>query len=177
MSENSIPNITRLHVPISPIFSLKIAVARGSPGGSPGKKILCRSVPTCAAHSSPANSFLQRLSAHHSALCRVVPHLAESCLKHPFLYGVQEVASSNLAGPTTSDPCKIQGFAGGGGFGLKSQSIHGVNTQRRAACLRGTGRGVKSDRFSSGARRRFRAASRYAGRPKAVRNFAALRIF
>jgi hypothetical protein len=34
-------------------------------------------------------------------LCQVVPHPAKSCRKHPFLYGVQEVESSNLSGPST----------------------------------------------------------------------------
>ena len=102
---------------------------------------------------------------------------ARLSLKHPFVNGVQQVASSNLAGPTSLNPCEIQGFAGGGGFGLKSQSIHGVNTQRRAACPRGTGRGVKSGRFSSCARRWFGAASRCTGWSKSVRKFTALRIF
>ena len=86
----------------SSCFSLsapKIGAPGGSPRGSPRENLACRAVPVCAARSLPANPFRYRLSAHESTLCRGVPHPAESCRKRPFLYGVQEVASSNLAGP------------------------------------------------------------------------------
>ena len=72
-------------------------------GGSPGEKIVCRPVPACAAPSSPAKPLPQMLPAHDAALCQVVPHPAKSCRKHPFLYGVQEAAGSNPAGPMSHE--------------------------------------------------------------------------
>ena len=82
---------------------LQTAVGGGSPRGSPGENIACRAVPVCATCSLSENPFRYRLSAPKSALCRVVPRPAELCQKHYFIYGVQEVASSNLAGPIFSN--------------------------------------------------------------------------
>jgi hypothetical protein len=60
----------------------------------------------------PQSLFHRCFPAHDAALCQVVPHPAKSCRKHPFLYGVQEAAGSNPAGPTPAkaDKEKLCGY-------------------------------------------------------------------
>ena len=60
----------------------------------------------------PQSLFHRCFPAHDAALCQVVPHPAKSCRKHPFLYGVQEAAGSNPAGPRTSDAVSVMNTVG-----------------------------------------------------------------
>jgi hypothetical protein len=60
--------------------SSKTVTARGSPGGSPGEKIVCHAVPACAASSSSANPVPQILSG---TSFRFVPDGAAPCQTVP----------------------------------------------------------------------------------------------
>ena len=82
-----------------PLFPLRTKEPVVAPVVAPAKishAALCLPVPHIHA---PQTLFHRCFPAHHATLCRVVPHPAKLCRKHPFLYVVQEVASSNLAGP------------------------------------------------------------------------------
>ena len=60
----------------------------------------------------PQSLFHRCFPAYDAALCQVVPHPAKSCGKHPFLYGVQEAAGSNPAGPMPMNK-GVRGNSGG----------------------------------------------------------------
>ncbi len=101
------PPVPRLHRPHPP-FRIMIQAhkrrrcipavyPRVYPGGFTG----CRAVPRRAWLSSPAEPLHNRIFQHFAALCRVMPDDADKCRKCVFFYGVQEVAGSNPAGPTT----------------------------------------------------------------------------
>lgn len=87
-----------------PLFPLRTKEPVVAPVVAPAKishAALCLPVPHIHA---PQTLFHRCFPAHHATLCRVVPHPAKLCRKHPFLYGVQEVAGSNPAGPILSKP-------------------------------------------------------------------------
>jgi hypothetical protein len=102
-------------------FPLEIRHSVVAPVVAPAQKsraVLCRAVPWCP---PPANPLRYRLSAPKSASCRVVPRPAELCQKHPFLYGVQEVAGSNPAGPICS---KLRSLAKAGPLPARTIKVH-----------------------------------------------------